>query len=78
MNYQNQSQANSKGYLNQVTLIESECEPRKKPANIPATVFNRSPLRDRESKSYVIQTKLIFPIWEGLQLEWAAKLHCLL
>lgn len=47
MNYQNQQQANSKGYLNQVTLIESECEPRKKIVNIPATVFNRSPLRDR-------------------------------
>ena len=38
-----------KGYLNQVALIESECEPRKKPINIPAAVINRSPIRDRES-----------------------------
>ena len=36
-----------KNYLNQVALIESECEPRKKIANIPATVFNRGPIRDR-------------------------------
>lgn len=34
-------------YLNRVALIESEQEPKR--PNIPAAMFNRSPLRDHES-----------------------------
>lgn len=40
-------------YLSQVTMIESKCEKPdtsfRKKVNMPATVFSRSPLKDRES-----------------------------
>ena len=43
----------NRSYLNQVAMIESECEPRKKQALIPN--FTKSPLRDRESNALSTQ-----------------------
>lgn len=45
----------NRNYLNQITLIESECEPRKKQPMIGN--YTKSPLRDRESISIFIQIK---------------------
>lgn len=45
----------NRNYLNQITLIESECEPRKKQPMI--SNYTKSPLRDRESTSFSTQTK---------------------
>jgi hypothetical protein len=42
-------------YLNQIALIESECEPRKKQPMI--STYTKSPLRDRESTPLPTQTR---------------------
>ena len=39
-------------YLNQIALIESECEPRKKQPML--STYTKSPLRDRESRSVMM------------------------
>ncbi len=43
----------NRGYLQQVAMIESECDGRRKgvAGSLLDTMFHKSPLRERESKS---------------------------
>ena len=59
----------NRSYLQQVAMIESECEPRRKPQPMLST-YTKSPLRDRESTSIVTQIDLT---WVTLQAEWVLK-----
>jgi hypothetical protein len=50
----------NRSYLQQVAMIESECEPRKKQPML--STYTKSPLRDRESNFYPTQIGSILAI----------------